>query len=1511
MAAGLAVMKFLKQRGPALQRETNERTARFVKAMNAFFEERRLPMRLQGFSALFFYDFHPDLKYAPLLFYYMRDRGIHIWEGRVGHLSIAHTDQDMEFLLNAFKASVTEMQENGFLPASDGGPPRRRATGRPPGWRDFLLPRDQWRRADCRGRGIGPACFGQGGRDWRDGRGSSVADARSVSAHRGPDGDVARRPDGSARRRSPHHGSNYIQITGPLDVAALNRAITDIINRHEAFRCTFSPDGSELLVSPSVAVEVPLHDLSNLPPADRDARVAELLSQEGKRLLDLVKGPLFAFQLIRLSPEEHLLVFTVQMIICDGWGYTIVLDEISAVYSALVEGRTPSLGPATPLRDYVQWQRTQADTPEARECEQFWLSRFQTMPPPLDLPSFKPRPAVRSFAGARQNLRLSADFHAELKRTAKELKSTPFAILLAAYQAWLFRLSGLNDLVVGVPFAGQSGAALEALVGQCVQTLPLRLKLDPDEPFAGLLARTKELLFDVQEHWHYSFGKVVQKLAVPPDPSRIPLVSVIFNLDVPLSNVRFSGCRQHIEAVPRHYFQYDLGFNLVNEGATLLIECDYNRDLFETEVVGQWLRHFQSLLEGVVVNPQLPLRHLPILNDGDQRQRVVDWNYSNCEFSRDATVHGLISAQAARTPNAVALEFDKQRITYAELEHRSNRIANFLRSLGVGPDTLAGVCLERSPDMVIAMLGILKAGGAYVPIDPDLPPERLTTVIGDTDAPVLLTQGSLLPRLPVTKARMICLDEDQDVIGQQSTEFRPAGPDPANLAYVIYTSGSTGKPKGVEITHRSVVNFLESMRREPGMKSDDVVLAMTTLSFDIAVLELLLPLTLGARAVIVTRDALIDPEELNRKIKNHGVTIMQATPAIWRLLLNGGWTGDRRLKVLCGGEILPPDLAQRLLACCGELWNMYGPTETTVWSTCGRVQSVGEITIGHPIANTQVYIVDEDLQPVPVGVAGELVIGGVGLARGYRNLPALTAERFVPDPIAPGKTGRLYRTGDLARYGINGEIEIIGRMDFQVKIRGHRIELGEIESILLTHPRVREAIVVVREDHPDQPRLVAYLVAAEFEGPQGNGTGAAGLKAELRRLIRGKLPNYMLPSSFVLLPEIPRTPQGKADRLSLPPPQPEDEESASRFVAPRDSTEETLLQIWTETLKNKHIGVKDSFFDIGGQSLLAVSLFAKIERAFGRRLPLATLLRAPTIEQLAMALKSKAEASERWTSLVPIQPKGSKPPLFLIHGAGGNVLLYRWLAEHLAPDYPVYGLQSRGLDGKSEPLHTIEEMAVEYLREMRVVQPKGPYHIGGYCLGGTVAYEIAQILHREGETVPLIAMLDTYNFSRALKSSFTGFLWQKARFHFGNVVRLRPGQMWQYLREKTRVARDGELSNLLTSRPGSAAEEGVARATSGVEASVQAINDNAAEVYIPKPLSGRLTLFKPQANYKFYPDPKMGWGDLALDGLDIVEVSAYPHAMLVEPYVRHLASELKFRLDRAPAPPLPVVAAAA
>jgi amino acid adenylation domain-containing protein len=842
-----------------------------------------------------------------------------------------------------------------------------------------------------------------------------------------------------------------------------------------------------------------------------------------------------------------------------------------------------------------------------------------------------------------------------------------------------------------------------------------------------------------------------------------------------------------------------------------------------------------------------------------------------------------------RTPDAVALTCDDTSLTYRELEARSNQLSGYLRTLGVGSDTTVGVCVEKSLDVPVALLAILKAGGAYVLIDPSLAQDLLAHILKDTKMSAILVNSGTVSHLPETSAMIVRLDEEGTVSKNRGDTMPSSLVNTEHLATVVYRASAERNRGGVELSHRAIVNTLLSMKNVSKLGPQDRVLWHSPLSSHVEVFELWLPLTTGARIVVAPGLTVLEPDGLAKVVEEQSITMMQATPSAWRLLLDSGWKGSSRIKALCRGEALLPDLATRLSDVCAEVWNVYGTVETAFVALAGQIHAGTQVALGHPILDTRVALVDAQFTPVPVGVPGEVLISSVGLASGYRNLPLLVDETFTIRSIGGQNPFKYYCTGDIARYRPNGDIEFVGRRDRQFEIHGCFVEPSEIERVLRRHTAVRDVVVSFRQDIGHTPALVAYLNADTKEGTKD-------VVKELGRLVHSALPEYMRPTKFVVLEEMPREADGRIDRCALPIP----EEETANFedhVAPRNKVEQVLSVIWQELLEVEKVSVKDSFFDLGGKSLLAVRLFVRIEQELGRKLPLATLFRAPTLEQIARLLNSDDRLESKWPSLVPIQAKGTKPPLFLVHGAGGNVLLYRALANRLAPDYPVYGLQSQGLDGESEPLRTIEAMADHYMREIREVQPYGPYLLGGYCLGGTVAYEMAQRLLAGGERVYGVVMLDTYNFSLALKASFASFLMQKLRFHWGSLVGLRPGAMWRYLKAKKGSAADGGWAGLRTEMPGSTLEDGVARAESGVEASVQEINDHAADIYDPKPYSGVLTLVKPHINYKFYPDPKMGWGDLALGGLDIVELPLNPHAMLVEPYVETLARELKARLD--------------
>lgn len=1493
--AAWTVLNRLKQEGPQLQSTLTDRVTRFCTNLNEYLERNQVPIRFPHFCAFANIEHAHDLEYISLLWYYMRLKGVHVWEGRPCYFTLAHTESDMAFIARTFKEAIAEMQLGGFLPG----------TSDP----EFV-------EIAQKNLSIATLPLAPGGAGSLPVVSARTRTEGSLLEPAVPVEDLPELPPGTRRclltesqkemwlstqiqpeASGAFNASNVVQLKGTLNVECLRRAINQVIDRHEALRSTFSADGMSIIIHPSLPVEVPIHDFSDLPQVERESETAEILKLEGQRLYDLSEGPLVTFHIIKLSQLEHLLVFSLNMIVCDGWGYNVVLEEISELYSAYVENRTPALRPIAPMQDYVTWLNRPEQRETAAQSETFWLAAYPDLPPPLDLPSYRPRPKSRTYAGERQSLRVPAELFQAIKKTAQSQGNTPFALLLAAYQIWLHRLSGVNDVVVGVPYAGQSAMGSETLVGQCVHTLPLRAKISPAEPFTSLLKNALNLVLDAQENWNTTFGTIAQRLDVPRDPSRIPLASVLFNLDPPLNKVRFSGLTQKITAGPRYFFQYDLGFNLVDEGDHLLVECDYNRNMFEAESVKRWVAHFQTLLESIVANPRTPIGQLSMLSPAERQQILFDWNQTSQALPADPTVLGLWNAQWPQQAKRVAVEASGKKLTFADLENLSNQLAHHLVKLGATPDSLVGICLDRTVDLVVGVLGILKSGAAYLPIDPELPLPRITAMLQDASTELVVTHESLLPRLGATKARMFCLDRDRSAWQAESSTAPSAKVQPEHLAYGIYTSGSTGTPKAVEVPHRALANFLIAMRQTPGLAAEDVMLGLTTLSFDIAGLELLLPLTVGARIVLANRSAALDPVALAELMQKSGITVAQATPTTWRMLTSTNWRGNPRLKILCGGEPMSPDLAEKLLAACGSLWNVYGPTETTIWSTAAQVKKAEAISIGRPIANTQIYIVDSQLQPVPIGVQGELLIGGLGVARGYHNRSELTAKKFIPNPFDPAATTPVYRTGDLARYLPSGEIECLGRSDFQVKLRGHRIELGEVESAILSSPDIKEAVVVLGEDTPGHAALIAYVAPKNATAP----TDHTALGNQLRKLVRTALPEYMVPSAFMVLPRLPQTASGKIDRKALPHPTENRLEVVDDYVAPRNQTEQRLAQIWGEILKLEKVSIRSNFFDLGGQSLRAVALFGRIEKEFQKKLPLATLFKSPTIEQLARAITGEVEEKVElsWSSLVPIQPRGNKRPIFLVHGAGGNVLLYQALARHLAPDYPLYGLQSQGLDAKTPPLKSLEEMATLYLREMRTIQPKGPYLLGGYCMGGTIAYEMAQMLLKQGETTALLAMLDTYNFGLALKTSSASHILQKVKFHVGNFMKLSPSEMLKYIKEKARVARDGELANLLGRKtppdaPAAAPEESAQIR----EVSVQAINDAACDRYEPKPYSGKLTLFKPKVNYDYYPDPKMGWGDLAKGGIDPVELPVNPHAMLVEPYVQMLATELKQRIDR-------------
>jgi amino acid adenylation domain-containing protein len=851
-------------------------------------------------------------------------------------------------------------------------------------------------------------------------------------------------------------------------------------------------------------------------------------------------------------------------------------------------------------------------------------------------------------------------------------------------------------------------------------------------------------------------------------------------------------------------------------------------------------------------------------------------------------VHQLFEETARRVPQSVAVICEDVSLTYAELDARSSQLARVLREKGVRPDVLVGLCVERSADMVVGLLGILKAGGAYVPLDPAYPRDRIQYILNDAQVKVLVTQENLRDSLSATVQELVVLNGEL-ATGEASVETT-ALPTPSNLAYVIYTSGSTGRPKGVQIEHRGVVNFLLSMQREPGLSQEDVLVAVTTLSFDIAGLEIYLPLITGARLVVATRESTQDGRDLAKLLVSSGATVMQATPATWRLLVESGWSGKSDLRIFCGGEALSPELARELVKRAQSVWNLYGPTETTIWSSVYPVRGDEErsIPIGHAIANTTLHVLGIDRELLTEGTEGELYIGGDGLARGYFNRPELTAEKFVPDPFSNVSGARMYRTGDLARIRANGNVEYLGRIDHQVKIRGFRIELGEIESVLEQHADVKQAIVVAREDRPGDKFLAAYFVSSTSKKPR---------VSDLREHLAQKLPDYMVPAAFVQLQSFPVTPNAKVDRKALPAPQAADF-SNGEYIAPRNEVERKLVAMWEKILGISPIGVRTSFFDLGGRSILAARLFMQISRDFGKDVPLAALFEAPTIEQLTEKLREE-RSDFKLQTIVNIHPSGSRPPFFCVHGGTGGTLFLHRLARAMGTDQPFYAFQPQGVDGGRIDRTTIEAMASHYIVEMKKIQPEGPYFIGGYCFGGNVAFEMAKQLQQQGSSAGLVAMFSAplrFNRPQGERPYAPERLPQTPKAHapktkfdkIRGAVRWRTDKLFYRSRTALHKISCRAMNAVGVPVPQKWRELYIVRSLTAAEKS-----------YRPHFLDGKLVIFRGGGLYDH--DPGMGWSKLASEIEDCVIGTAAEQRsrrdILNEPLVEKVAAQLMRSID--------------
>lgn len=1027
-----------------------------------------------------------------------------------------------------------------------------------------------------------------------------------------------------------------LHIRGTLAADKLEQSLNALVARHESLRTGFTSSENEpvQIIAAQALLLLQVIDLGELPSHERMAEAQRLANEEARRPFDLARSPLLHAILLRLDETDHMLVLNMHHIISDGWSMTLLIEELATLYKSLCNGHAAPL-PVLPVQyaDYTLWQRQWLQGEVLASQLAYWKQQLAGAPAILELPTDRPRPEVRTSSGARCSLLLPQALADVLGAVSRREGATLFMTLLAAFQILLHRYTGQQDILVGTPVAGRTHAVTEKVIGLFVNTLILRADLSGDPTFKEMLGRVREAALGAYMHQDLPFEKLVEELRPARELSRTPLFQVMFVLqNVPLPELDLPELSITPVAIDSGTAKFELTLLMTEMADGLEAVLEYNTDLFDAATITRMLGHLQTLLEGIAADAEQRISGLPLLTAPEHRQLTTEWNATQADYSQDICLHELFEAQVERAPAAIALEFEGLALTYGELNHRANQLAHHLRSLGVGPEVLVGLCLERSLAMLIGVLGILKAGGAYVPVDPSYPAARIAFLLEDAKVAVLVTEQSLRTRLPASATRVVSLDADRQTLDARPAENPHSGAKSEHPAYVIYTSGSTGTPKGVVVTHANVARLLAATQDWFRFDSTDVWTLFHSYAFDFSVWEIWGALLYGGRLVVVPYAVSRDPEAFYTLLHTGRVTVLNQTPQAFRQLMHAeeraGMKPLALRYVIFGGEALELNSLKPWFDRHGDsapqLINMYGITETTVHVTY-RPLTLADVTansgsvIGQAIPDLQVYILDAHRQPVPIGVTGELHVGGAGLARGYLNRPELTAERFIPHPFSDDPHARLYKSGDLARYLPSGDIEYLGRIDHQVKIRGFRIELGEIEAVLVQHPAVREAVVIMRADSHGDKRLLGYVVARNDVTPGS---------LELRNFLKQRLPEHMVPAVFVVVPGLPLTAHGKVDQSALPLPESAMQAaSGTDYVAPASGLEQAIAVIWQDAFQRDKVGRHDNFFDLGGHSLLMVSVHAQLREKVEAQISIIKLFQYPTISSLAKYLSQEAGAT--------------------------------------------------------------------------------------------------------------------------------------------------------------------------------------------------------------------------------------------------------------------------------------------
>ncbi len=1302
------------------------------------------------------------------------------------------------------------------------------------------------------------------------------------------------------------------RIWGQLQVDVLETAVSVIVARHASLRTIFiSHNGDPVQrILPSMRDIWSIIDFTNLAEDEREDVLLSCVEEEAKRPFNLSSGPLFRATVVKFAAEDHLLMLTLHHIIADHASLEILLSEVGLFYQQTLVGEPiepPEL--LIQYKDYAVWERNRYEDNSLEPHMTYWENRFDDEVPVLELPVDRQRPSIQTHEGASASFVLAPSLSENLKKLGQEEEVSLFIILLCAYNVLLARHSGQEDIVVGVAMVNRNQVTLEKVIGYFANMVPVRMDLTANPTFEDLIQRVRREIVGAFAQDVLSFNKVAERFSGQHEDARLPIFQTSFVFqDEPLQ-LTILGLETTV--VPQHNgrSKLDLSLEMWAENGRLQGHFEYNTELFDADTITKMIDRFQYLLQSIIENTMTPIQYIPMLTDTERTTLLEEWNNNRDRSIPEACLHWRFEEQVAKLPHALAVQCIDQRLSYQELNDKANQLANYLQTLGAGPGHIVGISMQRAPELLIAMWGILKSGAAYVPIDSNYPFARIQYMLADAHITALLTQESLLHNLPQIDVPTLCLDTQWGEVAKMPTTPIVVETTPDDPAYIIYTSGSTGKPKGVIVCHKSVVNYADTRRLTYEVTPEDRFLQFASISFDIAVEEVYTTHLTGA-ALILRTEAMVDMHELLQRCHEWEITLVHLSAAYWHELVLalergvGTLPPSLRMMIVGGDKVLPERVATwlQLTGASPRLMQSYGPTEVTVNATTLEMSHMEvaegvlpDITLGWPIRNMQAYILNKYQEPVPVGVLGELYLGGIQVAQGYLNRPELTADCFVKIPWLNNVADRLYKTGDLVKHRSDGRIEFIGRMDFQLKIRGYRVEPSEIQMILNQISSVQESLVIAADDKFGMKQLIAYCVPI---------AGETLTSAELNGHLKESLPEYMIPSSFVILEAFPITQNGKINRQALPKPTEEDRVALSAYLAPRTPTEEILVGIWTDVLQIGKVGVHDNFFDLGGHSLLAVRLFVQIDQVCKQRLALPIMFEAPTIAQLALILDRNREGeantnnldlSQPWLKrVVSVQPNGEKPPFFHM---GGAVIL-RQLSKYLGDDQPVYGILEQTLE-EGAPLRTsVEAIVVDCVQAIQSIQPEGPYMLGGLCFGGIVALETARALQAQGHEIALVTLIETYT-SAAIRpiaeKKGIGNIILRVKYHWNKGMEDGFGGValyfWQKINKNLRKTHKKIMQKLyvVTGQPMLRQPQ-----------NIYETNVAAGEQYVPSIFSGRATLFQASERPDWFEyDPTMGWDTYFTDGIEVYMVSGDHLSIYDEPNVQEFGEKLKYCIEKA------------